>query len=132
MNPLLVKSINEKFSTQFELKTDEFGSYFVFPAKNPDFGDIVIYEERNECPGRYMVEIGNFTHNHYFINDENSELDELVEFLENLFSDNIILHGSHKGSGGWELKEDCDEDYYADWSDLFVWSGLYKKTKPTT
>jgi len=131
MNTIFIELLNKKYNNQFVIETNENNSFIRFPAKCADFGDICIYEDE---PGGYIVEVGNFTHGHYDLyegtEDEMTKeaAEDIIDFLEKLFSDSVICYGSHKGGGGWYLKED-DKSENIDWTDLFVWSGLFRKSK---
>ena len=133
MNPIFLEILSMKFTNQFILKTDENGSFISFPAKTRDFGDVNIYEE---SPGAYILEVGNFTHGHFDIYDGTEDgriraaAKEVTEFLTDLFSDQLICYGSHEKGGGWYYKQ-SDDDEDIDWTDLFVWSGIYRRAKPT-
>lgn len=133
MNPIFVEILNEIFINQFIVEADEHGSFIKFPAKNTDFGDILICEE---YPGSYIVIIGIFTHSHFDCYDGAEEeqikeaVNDIIDFLKNLFTDRIVCHGSHKGGGGWYLKGSCEEKIFDDGTDnLFVWSGIFKKAQ---
>jgi hypothetical protein len=77
----------------------------VFPAIHPEVGDVLIYDDGDEL----TVIAGKFTHGHFsnyekdLSEEQKSETisEEVVDFLEALFSDQIVLWGSHQGSGGW-------------------------------
>jgi len=121
MNSTLLKSLNEKFANQFEIKFDEIGSFVRFPAKSSDFGDVVIYaesERREEYQGGYLIELGKVTHCHIYSETLNESVAEIIEFLENLFADRIICY-----ERGCCLKEELDGDE----GTLLVWSGIYKE-----
>ncbi len=73
-----------------------------FPAVHADVGDIQIYDDGDEI----TVVAGNFTHGHFSnyedISEEESErmiAENVADFLEKLFSDKVVLLGSHKGGG---------------------------------
>ena len=124
MNPILIKSLNEKFPHQFEMITDGKGSYIKFPAKSHDFGDVIIYEDYETYIGCYTVEIGKLTHIHLDMSDKmvNESVEEFTSSLEALFSDRLICFNN-----GWFLKG--DDEYSNINSDLFVWSGVYRILK---
>ena len=126
MNSILVETLSEKFANQFEIISDDIGSFVRFPAKNIDFGDIIIYEEkeeREEYQGSYMIEIGKITHGHFCIREEtiNENVKEIAAFLENLFADRIICYNK-----GWCLRSEFEDDKDLIPGDLFVWSGIYE------
>ena len=119
MNLILLKTLNEKFADQFEIISDEIGSFVRFPAKNADFGDVIIYEEkeeREEYQESYIIEIGKITHGHFY------EQEEITGFLENLFADRIICYDR-----GWCLRSEFEDDKDLNPGDLFVWSGIYRE-----
>ena len=129
MNTIFLEILNKKFANQFTHKEDENGSFINFPAKTRDFGDVNIYEE---YPGAYILEVGNFTHSHFYEGTEDEMAIEaakdIIDFLDNLFSDSIVCYGSHECGGGWYLRQD-DENENINWTDLFVWSGLFRKAE---
>ena len=128
MNQIFVEALRGRFPNQFEIKFDENHTFINFPAKNPDFGDVDIYED---SPGAYIVNVGHFTHGHFdcYNGTEEEQSKEAAEtiasFLETLFADGIICYGSHEEGGGWYAK-----GHSAIWGDDvggFVWSGVYHK-----
>jgi len=123
MDKAFIDKLNEKFPGQFELVPAEEGQFVKFPAKSPDFGDVLIYEEE---PGAYIVVLGEFTHSHcdVYLYDPQEVLDDIVWLLEETFADRIICHGSHLGGGGYVHKEHWNP---AEFDDYFVWSGKCKK-----
>ena len=133
MNPIFIEVMTSKFPNQF---TTEFGNdhlFLVFPAKNPDFGDVDICED---YPGAYIVTLGKFTHGHFDVYDGSDDekakeaAEEVVDFLENLFADRIVCFGAHETGGGYCFNNSNDIDECANkWGDLFVWSGFFKKAE---
>jgi hypothetical protein len=108
----------------------------VFPAVHPEVGDIQIFDDGDEL----TVVAGNFTHGHFECYDINTKdparseqiVANIVAFLEDLFSDRMVLWGSHKGSGGWYARGDREGtelvDEFRDATGggrprLYVWSG---------
>jgi hypothetical protein len=97
----------------------------VFPAIHPEVGDIEIYDDGDEL----TVVAGNFTHGHFSNYDEGLSAeekasaisDEVLGFLRDLFADQIVLWGSHQGSGGWFKRGEYSE-YKGD-AQEYVWSG---------
>src|SRR5262249_9607059 len=97
----------------------------VFPAVHPEVGDIEIYDDGDEL----TVVAGNFTHGHF--SNYEAELstkqkavritDSVLSFLDDLFADQIILWGSHEGSGGWYKKGETSE--WRKGAKAYVWSG---------
>ena len=82
----------------------------LFPAAHPEVGDILLYDDGDEV----TVVAGNFTHSHICNYEDDLTLEEKAEkivedvadFLEDMFADRIVLWGSHKGGGGWYFAED--------------------------
>ena len=80
----------------------------IFPCMNPEFGDIEIHDDGDEL----TVYAGNFTHGHFSNYDEKLSkeqkaeqiAEDVVEFLKNLFADQIVFWGSHSGGGGWSKR----------------------------
>jgi hypothetical protein len=77
----------------------------VFTAVHPEVGDIVIHDDGREA----TVYVGNFTHSHFSHYEEGiaaaqaaeKVADDIVDFLEKLFADEIVMWGCHHRSGGW-------------------------------
>lgn len=80
MKQLFVKILTDKYSNLLVIETDNNSDFIKFPAKSSNFGNVCIYEEE---VGSYIVDAAN----------------DIVDFLEKLFSDQIIRHGSHQGGG---------------------------------
>lgn len=96
-----------------------------FPAKHPDVGDIQIVDDGVEI----TIYVGNFTHSHFSNYDDISDIEkereisaDVADFLERLFSDRVILWGSHKEGGGWKdiSPDEVDEGKR---ENEFLWSG---------
>src|SRR4051812_35246246 len=96
----------------------------IFAAAHPDVGDVQIFDDGSEV----TLIAGKFTHGHFSYFDSKS-LEEaaenivqnVIDFLDQLFADQIILWGSHRGGGGW-----FDRDHGQASSEkgpLYVWSG---------
>jgi hypothetical protein len=98
----------------------------VFPAIHPSVGDIQIFDDGDEI----TLIAGDFTHGHFNCWDNESFISEkairitndVINFLDKLFADQIILWGSHKSGGGWRPidSESFEEDNS---SEEYVWSG---------
>jgi hypothetical protein len=101
----------------------------VFPAMHPEVGEVKIWDDGDEA----TIEIGRITHGHMNPYGASMSEDEVarevtrqvVEFLEDLFTDRVLLWVSADGrSGGWKVLSDTVET-----SDpprgtcIFVWSG---------
>ena len=97
---------------------------------HPDVGDVEIYDDGNEL----TVVAGKFTHGHFSNYDDNLTDDQKAEeiaeavasFLESLFADQVILWGSHKGSGGWYFIGDEDSSFRTN-QKQYRWSGPLTK-----
>lgn len=96
----LVPRLKAQFDGQFSLT--ENGA--IFPAKHPVVGAVEVLDDGDEL----TICVGNFTHVH-FNNYDNSLtigqagtriVDDAVDFLVRLFSDQIVLWGSRSGRGG--------------------------------
>ena len=100
----------------------------IFPAIHPDVGDVKIHDDGDEL----TLIAGNFTHGHFSNYDsslmkaekEQEIVEQILEFLERLFDDQIVMFGSHRGRGGWydrgeAAMNDANEPAY-------VWSGPLK------
>jgi len=126
MNPIFIESMNKIFTNKFVIETTEGQSFIRFPSKSPYFGDIEIYED---ALNMYIVVVGKFTHAHFDVYEGSDDekiseaMNDVIRFLEYLFTDQVICWGSHEGGGGYSLTEHYEDD---GWGDLYVWSGLLK------
>nr|WP_297169257.1 hypothetical protein [uncultured Dysgonomonas sp.] len=132
IHPVFIAELNKKFANRFTIESEGNNTFICFPAKSQEFGTIEIYEE---CPGAYIVYVGKFTHCHFDCYEGSEEAqvkeaaEEITDFLENIFTDNVISYGSHEGGGGCYVKEYEGDDYVNDdYTHYFVWSGIYTKT----
>jgi hypothetical protein len=99
----------------------------VFPAVHPEVGDVEIYDDGDEL----TLVAGNFTHSHfskYNFDGEYSDdlkekeiVEEVATFLNDLFSDRVVLWGSHQGGGGWYYPHHGNTDQRH--QNEYVWSG---------
>ena len=101
----------------------------VFPAGCAEVGDVLIYDDGDEA----TVVIENVTHHHvnpYDTNMSEEERDrwvaeEVIEFLHDLFADQVFLWSIEKGKagGGWQRGYDgtIPPDVPTK-ADTFVWS----------
>jgi hypothetical protein len=97
----------------------------VFPAAYPEFGDIQIYDDGDEL----TLVAGNFTHGHFSNYDENLSVeqkseaitDAVVQFLEQVFADEVVFWGSHEAAGGWHKRGESSE--WQGGAEEFAWSG---------
>ena len=104
ISPQLLRKLAAIFSAGSFRVSETLQPVVVFPAIHPDVGDIEIHDEGDEL----TVVVGNFTHSHFANYDEGIDeaerakriVDALVEFLNELFADQVELYGSHKGGGG--------------------------------
>ena len=73
------------------------------PASHPDVGGVVLQDDDDEI----TAFLGHFTHRHFSNYDEipTAEKEKIIaenvlSFLDSLFSDRIVMWGSHRGMGG--------------------------------
>jgi hypothetical protein len=99
----------------------------VFPAVHPEVGDIEIYDDGSEV----RLDAGHFTHGHFSGYGSKSKeeaaqwiVEDVINFLERLFADQVILWGSHKSGGGWYRRDgESNLDPSKQGTQLYVWSG---------
>jgi len=99
------------------------------PAKHNDVGPIAIKDDIDEL----TVFVGNFTHWHVGCYDEKftesqkaeSIAGEVIDFLRKLFSDQIIIWGSHKKGGGFYIlgEKPNSKSWLGTQHKEWVWSG---------
>ncbi len=126
----LTRRLKEEFPGRAFVFSDAPGLVVTIAPDCPDVGAIEIYDEDDEL----TVKIGRFTHTHFspynytgFSDDE--LIVELVEgtisFLRDIFSDNIVMWGSHKSSGGTFQVGATPNVPVEPRGPLYVWSGPY-------
>ena len=84
------------------------GVVVVFRAAHSDVGDIEVHDNGDEL----IVMVGSFTHTHFSSYDHGLSIseraqriaDDVVAFLEDVFSDRIEFFGSDTGAGGWRKR----------------------------
>jgi hypothetical protein len=107
----------------------------VFLAKHPDVGDVRIWDDGDEV----TVAIGDITHGHFGLYDKSltqeqidrEVTDQVIDFLDALFSDRVLLYRSESGqSGGWARLDlqngEPEDDVWPAWTQgatFFLWSG---------
>jgi hypothetical protein len=100
----------------------------VFPAIHPEVGDIEIFDDGKEV----TVKLGNLTHVHFDNYDTGLSEAEVAErlssgvlsFLEDLFSDKIVVWGSHRGAGGYYHRDHKrPRSLFSRRRKKYVWSG---------
>lgn len=100
------------------------GPVAVFAAAHPDVGDVEIFDDGREV----TLVVGKFTHGHFsdWVSKSPAEAEEhivasVIDFLERLFDDQVVLWGSHRGSGGWCNRDNPSVKFAR--GPVFVWSG---------
>jgi hypothetical protein len=126
----LIPKLQEAFPNR-GLIVDRSKKQIVFAAAHPDVGDLDIRDDGSEI----TLIAGKFTHGHFSNYDDNLAAeekskqitDDVVVFLKEVFADQVVFWGSHKGGGGWYKRGKPIE-----WSKTgllskpekeFVWSG---------
>jgi len=120
----LLPILTERFPGRFVTAEPGVQPCVTFPAKHPQVGDVQIYDDGDEI----TLIAGNFTHGHFSNYDEipveekeKIIADSVADFLDRLFSDQVVLWGSHKGSGGWQVLDGVSS--YKPRHNEYVWSG---------
>lgn len=131
IHPIFIAELNKKFASRFTIESEGINIFICFPENSPEFGSVEIYEEDL---GAYIVYVRKFTHCHFDCYEGSEDVqvkeasEEITDFLENIFTDNVICFGSHEGGGGCYVKGDEEYEFLNDKYDTyFVWSGIYKK-----
>ncbi len=102
----------------------------VFAAAHPEVGALEIYDEGEEI----IVAIGKFTHTHFanyargLAARERAERisEDVVAFLDQVFSDRIEFFGSHLGAGGYRQRRKRPRGFISKFvfgAKTYVWSG---------
>ena len=128
----ILAELKRRFPPESYRVGDDDKTVAVFPAKCPDIGNVTIWDDGEEA----TVLIENITHSHFNPYDDSlseSERDkqiteEVCDFLEDLFSDKILLWRSASGrSGGWRIIQDgIEPEWLTDPGEYFLWSEHYR------
>ena len=122
---VLIPLLTRRFPNRFVVAEPGTEPCVTFPAKHPEVGDVEIYDDGGEI----TLIAGKFTHGHFSNYDEiptaqkESQIaEDVAAFLDRLFSDQVVLWGSHKGSGGWHAIDDGSQNRTRHGNE-HVWSG---------
>lgn len=130
--------LTQRLQEEFPDRTFVFGQapglVVTVPPDHPEIGAIEIYDEEDEL----TVVIGRFTHNHFgaynYTGYSDDELvvelvEDVISFLRDIFSDNVIFWGAHRSSGGtYHRAGGPTESPIEPWGPRYVWSGEYRGT----
>jgi hypothetical protein len=128
---MLRKELAARFPTLRVISESANEPNLTIPACHPDVGNISLSDDGSEA----TLCIGSITHSHFCdYSDDISEnervkaiVDDVLSFLEMLFSDRVLLWKSGI-FGGWRLLkegEEPDVSSYPAGTQYFVWSGPY-------
>ncbi|RBP47032.1 hypothetical protein [Arenicella xantha] len=123
---MLILELKKAMDTKFEkldFVYDEATNSISIPPKIPDIGDIVIIDDGDEL----LTHVGRFTHSHFgcyedgFTDSERTAwtVRNLMKFLDDLFSDKIVMWGEAESFGGFHYLEYHTEHDKKGW----LWSG---------
>jgi hypothetical protein len=124
----LAKRLELEFSS-LRYVADEQKRAIVIPPICEEFGSLEIVEDDSE----FIVVVGNFTHWHVgYYGDELSGVektasivDDVIDFLHNLFNDKIVVWVSHTGGGGFMYRDDLQsQKMLCSDRQQWLWSGL--------
>lgn len=96
-----------------------------FPAKHSQVGDIQIFDDGDEI----TLVAGHFTHGHFSNYEDIADIEkakkiseDVADFLNKVFSDQVVFWGSHKHGGGWRTLDSVNT-YQRKHPEEYVWSG---------
>ncbi len=100
--------------------------FAIFAPKHPSVGKVVIEEDYGEL----IVSVGDITHGHFgsyesgLSEEQHAKVisDDLVDFLQSLFADQVLLFKARWG-GGWTLLENEENRRLSPNRQWFKWSG---------
>lgn len=140
---VLISELKKRFPTRSYQEGSSPETIAVFPAAHPDIGDVTISDDKDEI----IIEVGKISHGHFACYDsslsvsqrENLITRDVINFLEDLFSDRVLLWASESGAGGWKrMKNPTDIKRISEWKGFkellesgviqddgryFLWSG---------
>jgi len=130
---VLIPTLKEQFPNRGMKTADPPDPVAVFPAAHPEVGDVVIWDEGCEA----TLAIGSLTHSHFNPYDESLSdretaervTEEVVEFLNALFSDRVVIYTRKGGQiGGWTYTTDSTKKpNIPDDARVYVWLGPSQK-----
>ena len=127
---ILIPVLEQRFPGRGAKRTTQPRPCITFPAIHPEVGDLQIYDDGDEV----TLIAGNFTHGHFSNYDDIAKEDkermiaaDVADFLEKLFSDQVVFWGSHKGRGGWRVV-DSNTAGSKKGEKEYVWSGPKKSS----
>lgn len=127
----LVPKLNEHFPNRGLRVETSPEARVIFPCVHPEVGDIEIHDDGDEL----TVCAGNFTHGHFSNYNEKLSKEQKAEqiaenvitFLKDVFADQIVFWGSHRGGGGWHQRSQSNKfirtGSFAEAKKEYVWSG---------
>jgi hypothetical protein len=125
LSELLLPMLRERFPgrglIEGQLPEEPFA---VFPGVHPGIRRVAVYDDRVEL----TVAVDDFTHGHFSddsaprADSEQRTVEAVVEFLEALFTDQIVVWGQHSVGGGW-YRPDLGGSGSQPGVPEFVWSG---------
>jgi hypothetical protein len=117
---VLISELKKRFPARSFQEGTPPESIAVFPAAHTDVGDVVILGDENEI----IIEVGSISHEHFDCYDstlseaqrEDLIIQDVIDFLEELFSDRVLLWTSESGAGGWRrIKDRTDIKRISEW-----------------
>jgi hypothetical protein len=124
----LVRSLESQFSS-LRFVVDEEKHMVIIPSIHEEVGSIKIEDDCNEL----IVIVGNFTHWHAGcyekdLSDEGRAaviVEDVINFLHDLFNDKIVMWGSRQGRGGFMYVDELQsQTSHTDKPQKWLWSGL--------
>jgi hypothetical protein len=124
----LIPVLARRFPGRFVISEPGIEPFVTFPAIHPEVGDVQIQDDEYEI----TLIAGNFTHGHFSNYEdipthqkEEAIAEDVADFLEKLFADQVVLWGSHRKVGGWRVLDTAaDKPRYRN---EYVWSGPWNR-----
>jgi len=104
----VIDKLQEAFPT-LHFTIDEDRRQIMIPGGHPGFGAVQIQDDESEL----TIHVGRFTHSHTSPQEDDLTEEEkaesitweVINFLQDLFDDQIVVWGSHEESGGFYHKD---------------------------
>lgn len=126
-----IRKIESEFSSLQFLVNEDRCTLSILPIYE-EFGSIVIQDYGSEL----IIFVGNFTHWHASCYEEDLSdkekaeiiVEDIAEFLHDVFNDKIIMWGSNQGGGGFmDRDEQQNQKPHSKTHQWWLWSGPFSE-----
>ncbi len=132
LSSLLLSSLRERYPNRGLVISEASGPCAAFPGIHPGIRGVSVYDDGDEL----TVVVDDLTHGHFAVYEDNVPeaergeriVGEVVEFLDDLFSDRMVVWGIADVGGGWYRRVE-DRSYVHAGATEYLWSGPLGETQ---